>query len=216
MLCVTQSLISRSTFYTMTETIKSDALNQLLSGKLITRRTYRVIAEVTQGGQTYNAWAPNERPVYVSFITRKQQEVAPTPEVHPAESATAPAPTPEPPAPDPQPQPAPKPEPEPKPEPPTPAPTPTPKPEEQPKPAPIPSEEMQEPPLRYFPAESRVEVFGKQLLRLEVFDLIGKRLILLLLSGVQQASQSLATLPRAIYLVRVLDGASYTTYRLAR
>ncbi len=35
-LCVTQSLISRSTFYTMTETIKSDALNQLLSGKLIT------------------------------------------------------------------------------------------------------------------------------------------------------------------------------------
>ena len=216
-LCVTQSLISRSTFYTMTETIKSDALNQLLSGKLITRRTYRVVAEVTQGGQTYNAWAPNERPVYVSFITRKQQEVAPTPEVHPAESATAPAPTPEPPAPDPQPQPAPPPpDPEPKPEPPTPAPTPTPKPEEQPKPAPIPSEEMQEPSLRYFPAESRVEVFGKQLLRLEVFDLIGKRLILLPLSGVQQASQSLATLPRAIYLVRVLDGTSYTTYRLAR
>ena len=215
-LCVTQSLISRSTFYTMTETIKSDALNQLLSGKLITRRTYRVIAEVTQGGQTYNAWAPNERPVYVSFITRKQPEVAPTPEVHQAESATAPAPPPEPPAPDPQPQPAPKPEPEPKPEPPTPAPTPTPKPEEQPKPAPIPSEEMQEPSLRYFPAESRVEVFGKQLLRLEVFDLIGKRLILLPLSGVQEASQSLATLPRAIYLVRVLDGASYTTYRLAR
>ena len=215
-LCVTQSLISRSTFYTMTETIKSDALNQLLSGKLITRRTYRVVAEVTQGGQTYNAWAPNERPVYVSFITRKQPEVAPTPEVHQAESATAPAPTPEPPAPEPKPQPAPKPEPEPKPEPPTPAPTPTPKPEEQPKPAPIPSEEMQEPSLRYFPAESRVEVFGKQLLRLEVFDLIGKRLILLPLSGVQQASQSLATLPRAIYLVRVLDGASYTTYRLAR
>lgn len=208
-LCVTQSLISRSTFYTMTETIKSDALNQLLSGKLITRRTYRVVAEVTQGGQTYNAWAANERAIYVSFITRKQPEVAPTPEVHPAESATAPAP-------DPQPQPAPKPEPEPKPEPPTPAPTPTPKPEEQPKPAPIPREEMQEPPLRYFPVESRVEVFGKQLLQLEVFDLTGKRLILLPLSGVQQASQSLATLPRAIYLVRVLDGASYTTYRLAR
>lgn len=214
-LCVTQSLISRSTFYTMTETIKSDALNQLLSGKLITRRTYRVVAEVTQGGQTYNAWAPNERPVYVSFITRKQPEVAPTPEVHPAESATTPAPTPEP-------QPAPKPKPEPPapaPAPaPTPAPTPKPKPEEQPepKPAPIPSEEIQEPSLRYFPAESRVEVFGKQLLRLEVFDLMGKRLILLSLSGVQQASQSLATLPRAIYLVRVLDGASYTTYRLAR
>lgn len=215
-LCVSQSLVSRSTFYTMTETIKSDALNQLLSGKLITGRTYRVVAEVTQGGQTYNAWDPEERAVYVSFITRKQPEVAPTPEVHPAEPTTAPAPTPEPPAPDPQPQPAPKPEPEPKPEPPTPAPTPTPKPEEQPKPAPIPSEEMQEPPLRYFPAESRVEVFGKQLLRLEVFDLIGKRLILLPLSGVHQASQSLATLPRAIYLVRVLDGASYTTYRLAR
>lgn len=215
-LCVTQSLISRSTFYTMTETIKSDALNQLLSGKLITRRTYRVIAEVTQGGQTYNAWAPNERPIYVSFITRKQPEVAPTPEVHPAESATAPAPTPESPAPDPQPQPAPKPEPKPEPPTPTPTPTPTPKPEEQPKPAPIPSEEMQEPSLRYFPVESRVEVFGKHLLRLEVFDLMGKRLILLPLSGVQQASQSLATLPRAIYVVRVLDGASYMTYRLAR
>ena len=215
-LCVSQSLVSRSTFYTMTETIKSDALNQLLSGKLITRHTYRVVAEVTQGGQTYNAWDPEERAVYVSFITRKQPEVAPTPEVHPAESATAPAPTPESPAPDPQPQPAPKPEPKPEPPTPTPTPTPTPKPEEQPKPAPIPSEEMQEPSLRYFPVESRVEVFGKHLLRLEVFDLMGKRLILLPLSGVQQASQSLATLPRAIYVVRVLDGASYMTYRLAR
>ncbi len=215
-LCVTQSLVSRSTFYTMTETIKSDALNQLLSNKLITGRTYRVVAEVTQGGQTYNAWSPNERAVYVSFITRKQPEVAPTPEVHPAESATTPTPTPEPPAPSPQPQPAPKPPvPTPAPEP---TPKPSPKPEEQPepKPAPIPSEETQEAPLRYFPMESRVEVFGKQLLRLEVFDLMGKRLILLPLNGVQQASQSLATLPRAIYLVHVLDGASYTTYRLAR
>lgn len=203
-LCGTQSLGSPSTFYTMTATLKSDALNQHLSGKFITGRTYRVVAEITQDGRTYNAWAPDERTVYVSFITEKQEGVAPTPEVHPAESATTPAPTPEP-------QPAPKPKPEP-------APTPKPKPEEQPepKPAPIPSEEIQEPSLRYFPAESRVEVFGKQLLRLEVFDLMGKRLILLSLSGVQQASQSLATLPRAIYLVRVLDGASYTTYRLAR
>ena len=212
-LCGTQSLGSPSTFYTMTATLKSDALNQHLSGKFITGRTYRVVAEITQDGRTYNAWAPDERTVYVSFITEKQEGVAPTPEVHPAESATTPAPTPEP-------QPAPKPKPEPPaPAPaPTPAPTPKPKPEEQPepKPAPIPSEEIQEPSLRYFPAESRVEVFGKQLLRLEVFDLIGKRLIHLPLSGVQQASQSLATLPRAIYLVRVLDGASYTTYRLAR
>lgn len=212
-LCGTQSLGSPSTFYTMTATLKSDALNQHLSGKFITGRTYRVVAEITQDGRTYNAWAPDERTVYVSFITEKQEGVAPTPEVHPAESATTPAPTPEP-------QPAPKPKPEPQaPAPaPTPAPTPKPKPEEQPepKPAPIPSEEIQEPSLRYFPAESRVEVFGKQLLRLEVFDLMGKRLILLSLSGVQQASQSLATLPRAIYLVRVLDGASYTTYRLAR
>lgn len=210
-LCGTQSLGSPSTFYTMTATLKSDALNQHLSGKFITGRTYRVVAEVTQDGRTYNAWAPDERTVYVSFITEKQEGVAPTPEVHPAESTTTPAPTPEP-------QPAPKPKPEPPaPAPaPTPAPTPTPKPEEQPKPAPIPSEEIQEPSLRYFPAESRVEVFGKQLLRLEVFDLMGKRLILLPLSGVQQASQSLATLPRAIYLVRVLDGTSYTTYRLAR
>lgn len=215
-LCVTQSLVSRSTFYTMTETIKSDALNQLLSNKLITGRTYRIVAEVTQGGQTYNAWAPEERAVYVSFITRKQPEVALTPEVHPAESTTTPTPAPEPPMPNPQPQPAPKPPvPTPAPEP---TPKPAPKPEEQPepKPAPIPSEETQEPPLRYFPMESRVEVFGKQLLQLEVFDLMGKRLILLSLNGVQQASQSLATLPRAIYLVRVLDGASYTTYRLAR
>ena len=212
-LCGTQSLGSPSTFYTMTATLKSDALNQHLSGKFITGLTYRVVAEITQDGRTYNAWAPDERTVYVSFITEKQEGVAPTPEVHPAESATTPAPTPEP-------QPAPKPKPEPPaPAPaPTPAPTPKPKPEEQPepKPAPIPSEEIQEPSLRYFPAESRVEVFGKQLLRLEVFDLMGKRLILLSLSGVQQASQSLATLPRAIYLVRVLDGASYTTYRLAR
>lgn len=212
-LCGTQSLGSPSTFYTMTATLKSDALNQHLSGKFITGRTYRVVAEIAQDGRTYNAWAPDERTVYVSFITEKQEGVAPTPEVHPAESATTPAPTPEP-------QPAPKPKPEPPaPAPaPTPAPTPKPKPEEQPepKPAPIPSEEIQEPSLRYFPAESRVEVFGKQLLRLEVFDLMGKRLILLSLSGVQQASQSLATLPRAIYLVRVLDGASYTTYRLAR
>lgn len=215
-LCVTQSLVSRSTFYTMTETIKSNGLNQLLSNKLITGRTYRVVAEVTQGGQSYNAWSPNERAVYVSFITRKQPEVAPTPEVHPAESATTPTPTPEPPVPNPQPQPAPKPPvPTPTPEP---TPKPAPKPEEQPepKPAPVPSEETQEPPLRYFPMESRVEVWGKQLLRLEVFDLMGKRLILLPLNGVQQASQCLATLPRAIYLVRVLDGASYTTYRLAR
>ena len=219
-LCVSQSLVSRSTFYTMTETIKSDALNQLLSGKLITGRTYRVVAEVTQGGQTYNAWDPEERAVYVSFITRKQPEVAPTPEVHPAESATAPAPTPEPPAPDPQPAPKPKPVPEPPAPAPVPEPTPkpAPKPEEQPetKPAPIPSKEMQEPSLRYFPAESRVEVFGKQLLRLEVFDLVGKRLILLPLSGVQQTSHYLTTLPRGIYLLRVLDGGSYTTYRLAR
>lgn len=215
-LCVTQSLVSHSTLYTMTETIKSNILNQLLSNKLITGRTYRVVAEVTQGGQTYNAWSPNEQAVYVSFITRKQPEVALTPEVHPAESTTTPTPTPEPPAPSPQPQPAPKPPvPTPAPEP---TPKPSPKPEEQPepKPAPIPSEETQEPPLRYFPMESRVEVFGKQLLRLEVFDLMGKRLILLPLNGVQQASQSLAALPRAIYLVRVLDGASYTTYRLAR
>ena len=223
-LCVTQSLVSRSTFYTMTETIKSDALNQLLSGKLITGRTYRVVAEVTQGGQTYNAWDPEERAAYLSFTTTKQPEVAPTPEVHPAESATTPAPTPEPPAPDPQPAPKPKPVPEPPapapvPEPtPKPAPKPAPKPEEQPetKPAPIPSKETQEAPLRYFPTESRVEVFGKQLLQLEAFDLVGKRLILLSLSGVQQASLSLTTLPRGIYLVRILDGGSYTTYRLAR
>ena len=214
-LCVTQSLVSRSTFYTMTETIKSDALNQLLSGKLITGRTYRVVAEVTQGGQTYNAWAPEERAAYLSFTTTKQPEVAPTPEVHPAESATTPAPAPDP-------QPAPKPEspvPAPVPDPtPTPIPETKPKPEEQPetKPAPIPSKETQEAPLRYFPTESRVEVFGKQLLRLEVFDLVGKRLILLSLSGVQQASLSLTTLPRGIYLVRILDGGSYTTYRLAR
>ena len=221
-LCVTQSLVSRSTFYTMTETIKSDALNQLLSGKLITGRTYRVVAEVTQGGQTYNAWAPEERAAYLSFTTTKQPEVAPIPEVHPAESATTPAPAPDPqPAPKPEP-PVPAPVPDPKPEPPAPAPTPTPipepKPEEQPeaKPAPIPSKETQEAPLRYFPTESRVEVFGKQLLRLEVFDLMGKRLILLPLSGVQQASQSLTTLPRGIYLLRILDGGSYTTYRLAR
>ena len=217
-LCVTQSLVSRSTFYTMTETIKSDALNQLLSGKLITGRTYRVVAEVTQGGQTYNAWDPEERAAYLSFTTTKQPEVAPTPEVHPAESATTPAPTPEPPAPDPQPAPKPVPEP-PVPAPvPEPTPKPAPKPEEQPetKPAPIPSKETQEAPLRYFPTESRVEVFGKQLLQLEAFDLVGKRLILLSLSGVQQASLSLTTLPRGIYLVRILDGGSYTTYRLAR
>ena len=215
-LCITQSLVSRSTFYTMTETIKSDALNQLLSDKLTTGRTYRVVAEVTQGGQTYNAWAPDERTVYMSFTTTKQPEVVPTPEVHPAESAATPAPAPEPPAP--EPQPAPKPEP-PVPAPvPEPAPKPAPKPEEQPetKPAPTPSEETQEAPLRYFPTESRVEVFGKQLLRLEVFDLMGKRLILLPLSGVQQASQSLTPLPHGIYLVRILDGGSYTTYRLVR
>ena len=202
----------------MTEMIKSDALNQLLSGKLITGRTYRVVAEVTQGGQTYNAWAPGERAVYLSFTTTKQPEVAPTPEVHPAESATTPAPEPDPqPAPKPEP-PVPAPVPDPKPEPPAPAPTPTPIPEPKPeaKPTPIPSKETQEAPLRYFPTESRVEVFGKQLLRLEVFDLVGKRLILLPLNGVQQASHYLTTLPRGIYLVRVLDGGSYTTYRLAR
>ena len=219
-LCVTQSLVSRSTFYTMTETIKSDALNQLLSGKLITGRTYRVVAEVTQGGKTYNAWAPEERAVYLSFTTTKQPKVAPTPEVHPAESATTPAPTPEPPAPEPQPAPKPKPVPEPPaPAPvPEPAPKPAPKPEEQPetKPAPIPSKETQEAPLRYFPTESRIEVFGKHLLRLEVFDLVGKHLILLPLSGVQQASHYLTPLPSGIYLLRVLDGRSYTTYRLAR
>ena len=221
-LCGTQSLGSPSTFYTMTATLKSDALNQHLSGKFITGRTYRVVAEVTQDGRIYNAWAPEERAVYLSFTTTKQPEVAPTPEVHPAESATTPAPAPDPqPAPKPEP-PVPAPVPDPKPEPPAPAPTPTPIPEpkheEQPeaKPAPIPSKETQEAPLRYFPTESRVEVFGKQLLRLEVFDLVGKRLILLPLSGVQQASHYLTSLPRGIYLLRILDGGSYTTYRLAR
>ena len=226
-LCGTQSLGSPSTFYTMTATLKSDALNQHLSGKFITGRTYRVVAEVTQDGRTYNAWAPDERTVYVSFITEKQEEVASTPEVHPAESATTPpAPTPQP-----EPQPAPKPEPHPTPTPPvpTPAPKPVPEPEPTPQPAPkseehptpdpapspAPSEETQEASLRYFPTENQVEVVGKQLLRLDVFDLTGKRLFLSQLNGVSQARLPLPSLPRGIYLVRILDGTRYTTHRLA-
>ena len=96
-------------------------------------------------------------------------------------------------------------------------PVPDPKPEPKPTPAPTPKEEEhQEGQLRYFPSESRVEVFGKQLLRLEVFDLTGKRLILHTLTGTTQANLSLSTLPRGLYLVRVLDGTSYSTHRIAR
>ena len=100
---------------------------------------------------------------------------------------------------------------------PTPVPVPEPKPEPKPTPAPAPKdEEHQEGQLRYFPSESRVEVFGKQLLRLEVFDLTGKRLILQTLTGTTQANLSLSTLPRGLYLVRVLDGTSYSTHRITR
>ncbi|MFC2397522.1 MAG: T9SS type A sorting domain-containing protein, partial [Porphyromonas pasteri] len=87
----------------------------------------------------------------------------------------------------------------------------------EPKPTPTPKEEEhREGQLRYFPSESRVEVIGKQLLRLEVFDLTGKRLILHTLTGTTQANLSLSTLPRGLYLVRVLDGTSYSTHRIAR
>jgi len=94
---------------------------------------------------------------------------------------------------------------------------PDPNPEPKPTLTPTPKEEeRQEGQLRYFSSESRVEVFGKQLLRLEVFDLTGKRLILQPLTGTTQANLSLSTLPRGFYLVRVLDGSSYSTHRIAR
>ena len=99
---------------------------------------------------------------------------------------------------------------------PDPQPTPPPTPKPLPEPEPQPKEEEATPALRYFPTESRVEVTGKELLRLEVFDLMGRRCIHQTLSGVSRASLSLAPLPQGIYLVRVLDGGSYTTHRLAR
>ena len=203
----------------MTNIVKSDALTQQLLGNLITGRAYRVVAEVTQGETVYSAWAPNEPAVYVTFITGRSPETPPTAEVRPAEPATEEQPEPEPaptPTPTPQPQPTPQPAPKPTPQP-TPVPVPDPKPEPKPTPAPTQKEEEhQEGQLRYFPSESRIEVFGKQLLRLEVFDLTGKRLILHTLTGTTQANLSLSTLPRGLYLVRVLDGTSYSTHRIAR
>ena len=213
-LCATRTL-THSSFYTMTNIVKSDALTQQLLGNLITGRAYRVVAEVTQGETVYSAWAPNEPAVYVTFITGRSPETPPTAVVRPAEPATEELPEPEPvPTPTPQPQPTPKPTPTPQP---TPVPVPDPKPEPKPTPTPTPKEEaQQEGQLRYFPSESRVEVFGKQLFRLEVFDLTGKRLILHTLTGTTQANLSLSTLPRGLYLVRVLDESSYSTHRIAR
>lgn len=215
-LCATRTL-THSSFYTMTNIVKSDALTQQLLGNLITGRAYRVVAEVTQGETVYSAWAPNEPAVYVTFITGRSPETPPTAEVRPAEPATEEQADPEPaPTPTPQPQPTPQPTPKPTPQP-TPVPVPDPKPEPKPTPAPTPKEEeYQEGQLRYFPSESRIEVIGKQLLRLEVFDLTGKRLILHTLTGTTQANLSLSTLPRGLYLVRVLDGTSYSTHRIAR
>ena len=177
----TEALKTESPFYVLTTRIKSEALTQELLGGLSTRKAYRVVAEVTFAGAVYDAWAPDEKAIYLTFVTGRKEEASPTPEIHPAHPTTEVEPTPDP-APKPQPDPEPKPEPAPEPQ----------------------------------PTESRVEVSGKELLRLEVFDLMGRRCIHQPLSGVSRASLSLAPLPQGIYLVRVLDGGSYTTHRLAR
>ena len=177
---------------------------------------------MTFAGEVYDAWAPDEKAIYLTFVTGRKEEASPTPEIHPAHPTTEVEPTPDPapkPQPDPEPKPEPAPEPQPTPEPqpvPDPQPTPPPTPKPLPEPEPQPKEEEAAPALRYFPTESRVEVSGKELLRLEVFDLMGRRCIHQPLSGVSRASLSLAPLPQGIYLVRVLDGGSYTTHRLAR
>ena len=242
----TEALKTESPFYVLTTRVKSQELTQQLLGGLSSGKVYRVVAEVTIREEVYDAWAPDEQAAYVSFITGRKEEAAPAPEILPARPATgeeldpdpAPKPKPEPdptpkpepdptpkpePEPTPQPQPEPNPDPQPKPEPqpspepqpkPVPDPAPTPKPEPQPEPQP--KEEEAQPQFRYFPTESRVEVVGKQLLRLEVFDMMGRRLILQPLTGTTKVSLSLGTLPQGIYLVRILDGTSYATHRLAR
>ena len=204
----TEALKTESPFYVLTTRVKSEALTQELLGGLSTGKAYRVVAEVTFAGAVYDAWAPDEKAIYLTFVTGRKEEASPTPEIHPAHPTTEVEPSPDP-SPKPQPDPKPKPVPDPQP---TPPPTPKPLPE----PEPQPKEEEATPALRYFPTESRVEVSGKELLRLEVFDLMGRRCIHQTLSGVSRASLSLAPLPQGIYLVRVLDGGSYTTHRLAR
>ena len=204
----TEALKTESPFYVLTTRVKSEALTQELLGGLTSGKAYRVVAEVTFAGEVYDAWAPDEQAIYLTFVTGRKEEASPTPEIHPARPTTEVEPTPDP-APEPQPTPEPQPVPDPQP-----APSPTPKP--LPEPEPQPKEEEAAPALRYFPTESRVEVSGKELLRLEVFDLMGRRCIYQPLSGVSRASLSLAPLPQGIYLVRVLDGGSYTTHRLAR
>ena len=218
----TEALKTESPFYVLTTRVKSEALTQELLGGLSTGKAYRVVAEVTFAGEVYDAWAPDEKAIYLTFVTGRKEEASPTPEIHPAHPTTEVEPTPDPapkPQPDPEPKPEPAPEPQPSPEPqpvPDPQPTPPPTPKPLPEPEPQPKEEEAAPALRYFPTESRVEVSGKELLRLEVFDLMGRRCIHQPLSGVSRASLSLAPLPQGIYLVRVLDGGSYTTHRLAR
>ena len=218
----TEALKTESPFYVLTTRVKSEALTQELLGGLSSGKAYRVVAEVTFAGEVYDAWAPDEKAIYLTFVTGRKEEAAPTPEIHPARPTTEVEPTPDPapkPQPDPEPKPEPAPEPQPSPEPqpvPDPQPTPPPTPKPLPEPEPQPKEEETAPALRYFPTESRVEVSGKELLRLEVFDLMGRQCIHQPLSGVSRASLSLAPLPQGIYLVRVLDGGSYTTHRLAR
>ena len=218
----TEALKTESPFYVLTTRVKSEALTQELLGGLSSGKAYRVVAEVTFAGEVYDAWAPDEKAIYLTFVTGLKEEASPTPEIHPARPTTEVEPTPDPapkPQPDPEPKPEPAPEPQPSPEPqpvPDPQPTPPPTPKPLPEPEPQPKEEETAPALRYFPTESRVEVSGKELLRLEVFDLMGRRCIHQPLSGVSRASLSLAPLPQGIYLVRILDGGSYTTHRLAR
>ena len=218
----TEALKTESPFYVLTTRVKSEALTQELLGGLSTGKAYRVVAEVTFAGAVYDAWAPDEKAIYLTFVTGRKEEASPTPEIHPARPTTEVEPTPDPapkPQPDPEPKPEPAPEPQPSPEPqpvPDPQPTPPPTPKPLPEPEPQPKEEEAHPALRYFPTESRVEVSGKELLRLEVFDLMGRRCIHQPLSGISRASLSLAPLPQGIYLMRVLDGGSYTTHRLAR
>ena len=201
----TEALKTESPFYVLTTRVKSEALTQELLGGLSTGKAYRVVAEVTFAGEVYDAWAPDEKAIYLTFVTGRKEEASPTPEIHPARPTTEVEPTPDP-APNPEPDPKPKPEPAPEPQPsPEPQPVPDPQPTPPPTPKPLPEPEPQPKEEEAHPA-----------LRLEVFDLMGRRCIHQPLSGVSRASLSLAPLPQGIYLVRVLDRGSYTTHRLAR
>ena len=69
----TEALKTESPFYVLTTRVKSEALTQELLGGLSTRKAYRVVAEVTFAGAVYDAWAPDEKAIYLTFVTGRKR-----------------------------------------------------------------------------------------------------------------------------------------------